>query len=134
MKASDAMATIEEMAAALAQRYQSKKFDLGSGIVLTVRELSQAEKKKLDQRLFECDDYGKPLLFDKDDKLTTAGEGWQHFKPGVDVRREWLLATLTPVEAVDVVLSDSTPDSFKRELVDTARRLSGLTVQEAAGN
>lgn len=125
--------TKEQIAAAAKKRCKSKDFDLGDGVKVSVRELTRNELKDLNKRLFILDDKGEPAMFDKDGKPTT-GDGWYHFKEGVDFRREWLKATMTPAEAVDAILSDDVPGSLQKELFEAARKLSGITVEEAAGN
>jgi hypothetical protein len=39
---------------------------------------------------------------------------------------------MTPAEAVEEILSDDVPESLKKELLDIARELSGITVADAA--
>jgi len=127
--------TREQIADAARKRCKVRDFDLGGGVKVSVRELTRNELKTLNERLFVTGTDGKPSLWDKDGKPVTDGsDGWYHFKPDVDSRREWLAATLTPADAVDDILSDDVPESLKNELVNAARDLSGLTVKDAAGN
>jgi hypothetical protein len=126
----------EQVAAAARKRCKTQVFDLGDGVKVTLSEMTPNQHKALNAKLYVADENGEPTLFDKPDetgKPITAGEGYRHFKtPETNYRREWLLATLTPAEAVDEILSDDAPESLKRELLDIARELNGITVADAA--
>jgi hypothetical protein len=126
----------EQVAAAARKRCKTREFDLGDGVKVTLTELTPNKHKALNAALYVCDEKGEPALFDKADesgKPTVAGQGYYHFKnTDTDYRREWLLATMTPAEAVEEILSDDVPESLKKELLDIARELSGITVADAA--
>ena len=126
----------EQVAAAARKRFKTREFDLGDGVKVTLRELTPSQHKALNAKLYVVDANGEPTLFDKPDetgKPIIAGEGYRRFvSPDVDYRREWLLATLTPTEAVSEILSDDVVESLKRELLDIARELNGITAADAA--
>jgi hypothetical protein len=128
----------EQVAAAARKRCKTREFDLGDGVKVTLRELTPNQRKALNAALYVLDEKGDMVLFDKKGgeegaKPIATGSGWPHFKtPDVDYRREWLLATMTPAEAVGEILSDDVPESLKEELLDIARELHGITVADAA--
>jgi hypothetical protein len=128
----------EQVAAAARKRCKTREFDLGDGVKVKLTELTPNQNRALNVKLYVTDEKGEPVLFDHPDgdesaKPIIAGEGWRHFKSAdVNYRREWLLATMTPAEAVEEILSDDVPESLKRELLDIARELNGITVADAA--
>lgn len=119
------MSTKEEIQAAARKRAKSKEIDLGDGVRVSVRELTPAERKALNDRLWERGEDGQFLIVDKDGKLAADGGYWKA-KPGVNITREWLLATLTPAEAVDGLLADDVPDSLKTELFEACQAINGV--------
>ena len=126
----------EQVAAAARSRCKTRVYDLSKDVKLTLAELTPNQRKALNAKLWIVDDKGDPVLYDKADETgtpITVGEGFRHFKgPDVDFRREWLLATLTPTEAVDEILSDDVPESLKNELLSIAQELNGITLSDAA--
>jgi hypothetical protein len=129
--------TVEQILSAARKRVRTKEIDLG-GVKVVVRELPRRELRALIARCWKVDTEGNPITFDKpggDGIPITSGMGWRHLaKPDVNVTREWLLATLTPVEVVDGLLADDVPDSVVDEIFAAARAVNGESVASAAGN
>lgn len=131
------MSTKAQIAAAARAKCQTRDFDLGGGVTISVRELTPNELKALRKRIFATDEKGEIVLFDaagEEGKPSNADGGWYHIKPGANVVREWLLATMTPAESVDDILSDDVPDSLKDDVYNAARTLNDRTVADAAKN
>jgi len=127
------MSTREEIATAARARRRTREFDIGGGAKVVLRELTRKEQIDLNKRLFQTGPDGELLLAKEDGTLDQKGQFYA-MREGVDFRREWLAATMEPADAVDVILADDVPESLKRELVDAARELCGVTVKSAAGN
>src|SRR5574340_510017 len=129
------MNSLDEISAALRKRFKTTAvfLDEEKKISVTVRELTRAERRALNQRLFVTDGKGNPIAVDENDQPSDKGE-FMRFREGVDYRRELLLATLSPVGAVDDILSDDVPESVKDEIVNAARAINGTTIKSAAGN
>jgi hypothetical protein len=115
----------EQVLAAARKRGKKKDIDLGDGVQVTVRELSRTERKELYERMFMKGPDDKFIIVDKNDKPTTE-DGFYKVREGVVVMREWLLAAMTPAEAVDGILADDVPDSVKLEIFEEARKINGI--------
>jgi hypothetical protein len=126
--------TKEQIAAAAHKRFKTKSIDLGDGVSVTVRELTRNEIKALNDRLYEKGPDGKFVVVDEKNQPTTGEDGFFKFREGVNFRREWLAATMTPCDAIDGILSDDVPGSVQNEILDAARELNGITVKDAAKN
>lgn len=125
------MSNIDQIVAAARKRGRTKEIDLGDGMKITVRELTPAEEKAMEAKIWITGDDGHPTIFDKpkgnpDAKPVTTGEGYRHPRDGVNYRREYLLATMEPKEAVDGLLSDEVPESVKAEIFDAAQAVNGI--------
>lgn len=118
--------TKEEIKAAARKRRKTKEIDIGDGVKVHVHEMTKSERKNLFDRMWEKGPDGNYLVIDKDGKPSPDGEGFYVTKPGINIDREWLLATMTPVEAVDEILTDDVPDSLKNELSREAREINGI--------
>ena len=129
------MATVEQIAAAARKRGKTMMIALGGDVTVTVRELAKKDQDALNAKLFVCGDDGKPMLFNKatPPQPDPAGDTY-HYRDGVNVMREWLTATMEPAEAVDAILGDDVPDSVKDEIYQAARKINGVSLQDAAGN
>lgn len=123
------MATVEEILKAARNRGKSKEITLAPGATITVRELSASKKRELYERMYEKGSNGEFVVVDKDGNPSSDGKGFYKPKEGVRVMREWLLAAMTPVEAVDGILSDDVPDSVQMEIYHEALRLNDIEVQ-----
>lgn len=126
------MSTKEEVLAAARGMFHTIEKELvPGGAKITVRELSRAERDQLDERLFDHDETGSRILVDEDDQPSAKGK-YVKMKAGVRVMEEWLAVTMEPAMTVEELLT--IPDSVKRPVFDEARKLNGLTVQDASGN
>lgn len=118
--------TKEEIAEAARNRFKTKDIPIGKkangeDIAVTVRELSPAAKKILEEKLWQRDAEGKFIILDKEGKTPKAGEdGWYQLIDGVGYTREWLLATMQPADSVEDILSDEVPYSVRKEILDEA--------------
>lgn len=119
------MSTKEELAAAARKRFKTEEVDLGGGAKLVLRELSQSERKALDDRLWKKNPDGTYL---KD------ADGFNNLKDDVHYAEEWIAAAVTPPLTVDDLLTDDWPASLKDELKAKVQKLCGLTIREAAKN
>ena len=120
------MSTREDIKAAALKRRKTKDIPLGDGVTVSVHEMTPAENRSLFDRMWEKGPDGNYLVVDKDGKPSTNGDGYYMTKPGINVKREWLLATMTPADAVDDILTDDVPDSLKEELFNEARAINGI--------
>ena len=122
------MSTKEEVLAAAAKKFKTVDAEIGTGVKVTLRELSRSERDALDKRLWEHAPDGK--LAEKD------VDGVKMLIPKKDVHysEEWLAATMIPAMTVDELLADEWPGSLKDMLRIKAQNVNGLTIQEAAGN
>lgn len=126
------MSTKEQVAAAARKRFKVKEIDLGDGVAVSVRELSAKEHTVLYDKMWEKAD-GKFLTFDDKGEASPTG-GYYKTKEGVNVIREWLMATMSPADAVDDILVDDVPESLKDELFAEARRINGYDTAAIAKN
>ena len=86
---------------------------------ITLRELSVAERKKLNETLFQT----------KDGELVVDAEGYHTLRPGIDnVHDYWIAATSTPPFTVDDLAA--APLSVRKMLFDEARKVNGFEPAE----
>ena len=128
------MSSTEEILAAARKRFKTKEIDLGDGAKISVRELTPAERTALDDRLWEKGPDGKFVTVDEKGQPSTEGEVYYKTRDGADIRREWLLATVTPAEVVPALLGDDVPNSLKDEIFTAARAINGFDPASIAKN
>ncbi len=85
---------------------------------ISLRELSVAERKTLNETLFEV----------KDGELVEDAEGYYVMRKGVNVHDSWICATATP----PFTLADlaNLPLSLRKRLFDEARKVNGFEPAE----
>jgi hypothetical protein len=106
------MNTREEMMVFFKERFKTETLDLGEGIVLTARELSQGANHKLAEQNFVR----------KGDKL----------EPNPDGRytARWIAASIEPGVTVEEV--EEWPKSLVDQVFEMVSRVNGLAVSEPA--
>lgn len=131
----------EQLATAIAEaakkRFKTESIELGDGLKVVVRELTKKDRLALIARLFITGPDGNPQVFD-DKGQPTEADGWYKPKEGVVLVDEWLLATIQPPEiaadTIQALRGEDVADSVILDVYNAARRVNGMTVQEAAKN
>ena len=118
------MSTKEEINKAAAAAFRRKEVKIAPGVTVTVRELSRAENRALQSRLWVCGPNGRPEA--KDGRLTPA--------PGVDYEEEWLAATLEPAYTVQELRASGWSSLLWARLMAAVESVNDVTVEEAAKN
>ena len=129
------MSTVEQIVGAARLRVATKKVFLTDDktVFVTVREMTPKEKEAFNAVVFVTGEDGKPITVNDAGVLDPKGDSYK-IQDGVDVRREYLRATMTPVEALDGILSDDVPESVRKDIYNAAREVNGITVDTALGN
>lgn len=120
--------TKEQIQKAAMQSFRNEEVSIGSAKA-TIRELSAAERKELNARLYVTDSgSGEPALHNADGQLDPNGDQWMP-RDGVKYFEEWIAATIEPAFTVDEIVE--WPDSLKRSLCGQARRINGIEPAES---
>ena len=108
----------EEILAEAMASFQSVEVPVGKSRIV-LRELSVAERKALNETLFEV----------KDGELVVDAEGYYVLRKGVaNIHDIWIAATATPTFTVEELAG--LPLSLRRRLFDEARKINGFEPAE----
>jgi hypothetical protein len=120
-----AASTKQKIAEAARKRFKTKEIKIADEVFVVVSEISPAAETALLDRLYEKGADGKFLVIDKDGNPSADGKGWFKKKEGISIIREWLLATMSPVEAVDDIMNPENPDSLREEIYEEVKAING---------
>ena len=123
----------EKFLAAARKRGKTETIVLDGDTKVVVRELTPRERLELYGRLFQKTPDGEHVLVDGSGNVSPTGEYFK-VKEGMNVRLEWLRATMTPIDELDVIMSDDVPESLRDEIFSKARSVNGFALKEAAKN
>ena len=118
---------VQAIIEAAKKRFKTKQIKLSDDVSVTVRELSPAADRALKEKLWQRDADGKFIVLNSKGEpgRDPDGKGRLQLIEGVNFLREWLLAAMDPVEAVDGILSDEVPDSVRDEIYEEIRAING---------
>ena len=108
----------EEILAEAMGSFQSVEVPIGKSKVV-LREMSVAERRSLNETLFEV----------KDGELVVDGEGYYILRKGIgNIHDYWIAATATPAFTVEEL--EKLPLSLRKKLFDEARKVNGFESAE----
>jgi len=118
--------TKEQIQKAAMGAFRKEKVVIGDAEAM-LRELSVAEANELRKVMYETDDAGVPICFDKDGKRDANGSMW-HFRPGMSEDVCWIAATIEPHFTIDEI--KEWPKSLRARIFAQVRNINGIEPDE----